>query len=193
MSLFNFFKKESEEDIPLDIACSNALILLTEYVTPYGIDSLEEIQYLSKKITLRDAFIVDHFEHLFEDDTFKNIHQQIPNDDSSRTKLLVDSINSLFNHSDKEFAHDFIVRVTTIFNFSKDEADRFSETQIRMIELLEKLYNHDLPIDEQILVEYDGIDDTNGFFVVRQNADFTNNRDKMDAILQKNELYKTAT
>ena len=50
MGLFNLFKEKSEENISLDVACANVLIILTEYLSPYGVNDIRELEFLEKSL-----------------------------------------------------------------------------------------------------------------------------------------------
>tara|TARA_B100000315_G_C14434873_1_gene521928 strand:+ start:39 stop:623 length:585 start_codon:yes stop_codon:yes gene_type:complete len=191
LSLFNIFKEESEEDIPLDIACANVLIILTEYLSAYDMNDFREIEYLGKKIFLRNAFLSDKFEHLFDNDLLKNIHNKIPKNPESQVKILVNSLNSISEKSDSEFRFQLIFRISTIFNSSKNESDNFSSDQIHIINSLEKMHNNNLPFEEQIIVEYDLFKNKKNIMMgVLKKGDLINPTEQIEEILKNNEHYK---
>ena len=145
-------------------------------------------KYLERKLNVRQAFLDEHFNHLFENDLLKSIHDKIPNDASSRTKLLVNSLNSIKDQCDHEFLYEFIVVVEIIFNYSKGNSDKFSSEQITIMDLLVQGYNHNLPEKEQIFVDYNVLKDKNGNFGVIKKEKFSS-EDIVQTLIE-NEEYK---
>ncbi len=189
MGLFNRFKK-GEENISLDIACANVLISWTEYLSAYDINDYRELKYLEKKIFLRNTFLSEHFEHLFENDLLKNIHDKISST-VSHGKLLANSLNSISKKADSEFVFKLISKVCMIFNYSKSKSDKFSSDQIHVINNLEKMYNHNLPFEQQIIVEYDLFKKRNNIMMaVIKKGDLKNPTKQTEEILKSNEQYK---
>jgi len=191
MGLFNLFKEKSEENISLDVACANVLIILTEYLSAYDMNDYRELDFLEKKTFMRNVFLSEHFEHLFENDLLKNIHDKIPNNPDSQAKLLVNSLNSIIEKSDIEFRFKLIFKISSIFNIGKNKSDNFSTDQIHIINNLEKMHNSNLPFEEQIIVEYDLFKNGNDIMMaVMKKGDLKNPTKQIDEILKSNEQYK---
>jgi len=191
MGLFNLFKENRGEHITLDVACANVLIMLTEFLSAYGVNDFRELEFLEKKILLRNTFLSEHFDHLFENDLLKNIHDRIPIDPESQGQLLANSLNTINENSDNKFRFQFIFRISTIFNHSKNESDNFSIDQIHIMDVLEKGYKNNLPFKKQIVIQYNLFNDsTNIMMAVMKISDLKNPEIQVKEILKSNEEYK---
>jgi|ETN02SMinimDraft_4_1059925.scaffolds.fasta_scaffold161537_2 hypothetical protein len=201
MGLFgNLFKSKEEEKYPLDIACANVLIILTEHVSAYDDrKSIQEIMHLENKLKWRNTFLTAAFDHLEHNDLIiisKKIEKM---DTNSRTKLLVDCMNSIKEESDNgaptcldlddspnNFFYEFLFTVHTIFQASKEMSERFSKSQIHFLSIFEKMYNNNLEYNDQILFKYETNDNYNMVLVVSKGKF---EKDQIDDFIINNEKY----
>ena len=70
-----------KEKYPLDIACANVLIILSEHVSAYDDrKSIQEIMHLENKLKWRNTFLTAAFDHLEHNDLLIIIDPHCEND-----------------------------------------------------------------------------------------------------------------